>query len=94
MSISVLQVAVQVANGKIKRVRVRERNGEGKFVDLGHPWSAANLGDIQAVRRAVNMLGRGISDTDDIVRLANHRRLRGHRPKKPPASSSAQTPSL
>jgi hypothetical protein len=80
------RVAFEVSGTKATRLRVKERDGRGNYIDLGRPWRQEDVMAIQTVRRMINLLARGISDVDDIIATVNKTgpsRRRGM--KKPPS---------
>ena len=77
-----------VSNGKLDRIRSRELNSDGKYVDIARPSRARDLLHAKKVAQAANLLGRGISDLQEVKELVNAPRARrqGAIKSKPTAS--------
>jgi hypothetical protein len=82
-----LREIIEVADGKIRRLRVKEADSEGKYIDLERPLGAGDLKNLRKAAQAANLLARGISDREEIVSKVNASPASSNRrmPDKPPA---------
>jgi hypothetical protein len=80
------RILIDVTPTKARRLRIQKRDRRRKYVDLDHPRSHEDIRAIQMARKMLNLAGQGISDTDDIIAIANKPRpSRRRRTRKPPA---------
>jgi hypothetical protein len=85
------RVSADVTGTRAKRIRLQKRDGHGKYIGVNRPWRRDDVMAMQTVRRMVNLLAQGISDTDDIVAVVNKpRRSRRRGTNKPPIASAVK----
>jgi hypothetical protein len=86
-NMSKLKIVVVVSDKpEVDRIDVKESDGEGNFAALEHPWCQRDLAKIQRANKALTLLARGISDTEDVVRIANMSPRSGRRKGTKPAA--------
>jgi hypothetical protein len=84
---SKLKVVVVVSEkGEVDRIDLKESDGDGNYAELEHPWTQKDVAKIKAAHAALTLVARGISDTDDVLRVVNKPKRSGrHSGKKPVA---------
>jgi hypothetical protein len=77
-----LKVVIDVTDdGKLVKLRVRERSRDGKYIPLQRAWREKDLIAIKTGAKAINLLAKGVSDTDDVRATVNATR-RSRRPTR------------
>jgi hypothetical protein len=70
------------AEGQLNQIRDRELSPDGKYVDVARPWRPDDLKVYRTAGRALYLMGRGVSDLDEVIRQV-HPALRAAAKSKP-----------
>jgi hypothetical protein len=87
------RITLLLTAGNLTGMHVKERSHDGKYAPLDRPWGEQDLANFRKGGKAINLLARGVSDFDEIIRKVNtpRRKKRGSQnsQKKPAAPQSA-----
>jgi hypothetical protein len=64
-------VIVVTDKPEVERFEMKESDGNGNYAALQRPWGQKDLAKIKMASKAMSLSAGGISDTEDVVRIAN-----------------------
>jgi hypothetical protein len=90
---SKLKVVIVVTDKpEVDRIDVKESDRQGNYAALEHPWTQKDLAKIHKAKAALSLLAKGISDTNDVLRVVNKPARSGRHNGKNPVALNGLSP--
>jgi hypothetical protein len=86
------RITLLLTAGKLAGMHVKERSRDGKYAPLDRPWGEQDLANFRKGGKAINLLARGVSDFDEIIRKVNAPRRKKRSAPKPRGPGSLGDP--